>query len=188
MYLFVRGIVTMPVTSQESHQSCICVVRGIVTKSCNKPGKSSVMYLFVRGIVTMPVTSQTSVCICVLEVSLSNKPGKSSVMYLFVRGIVTKSHQSCIVTSQESQSCICVLVISHVFVVRGIVTMPVTSQESHQSCICLLGASYRYQTCNKPGKSSVMYLFVRGIVTMPVTSQESHQSCICVLEVSLPCL
>ena len=64
--------------------------------------------------------------------------------------------------------------------------MPVTSQESHQSCICVL--RYRYHACNKPGKSSVMYLFVRGIVTMPVTSQESHQSCICVLEVSLPCL
>ena len=26
MYLCVRGIVTMPVTSQESHQSCICVL------------------------------------------------------------------------------------------------------------------------------------------------------------------
>ena len=64
--------------------------------------------------------------------------------------------------------------------------MPVTSQESHQSCICLLG--YRYQACNKPGKSSVMYLCVRGIVTKPVTSQECHQSCICVLGVSLPCL
>ena len=68
--------------------------------------------------------------------------------------------------------------------------MPVTSQESHQSCICLLEVSLpcRYHACNKPGKSSVMYLFVRGIVTMPVTSQESHQSCICLLEVSLPSL
>jgi hypothetical protein len=47
---------------------------------------------------------------------------------------------------------------------------------------------YRYQACNKPGKSSVLYSCVRGIVTMSVTSQESHQSCICVLEVSLPWL
>ena len=69
--------------------------------------------------------------------------------------------------------------------------MPVTSQESHQSCICVLEVSLPVMylcACNKPGKSSVMYLCVRGIVTMPVTSQESHQSCICVLGVSLPCL
>ena len=58
----------MPVTSQESHQSCICVLE----VSLPKPGKSSVMYLCVRGIVTMPVTSQEShqSCICVLGVSL----------------------------------------------------------------------------------------------------------------------
>ena len=49
----------MPVTSQESHQSC---------------------HLCVRGIVTMPVTSQEShqSCICVLEVSLA-KPVTSQV-------------------------------------------------------------------------------------------------------------
>ena len=55
----------MPVTSQESHQSCMLEVSLPVTSQV-------IMYLCVRGIVTMPVTSQEShqSCICVLGVSL----------------------------------------------------------------------------------------------------------------------
>ena len=66
--------------------------------------------------------------------------------------------------------------------VKGIVTKPVSSQESERSCICVLWVSlpslyqarkvrghvfvcygYRYLPCTKPGKWAIMYLCVKGI-------------------------
>ena len=104
MYLYVRGIVTKPVSGQESDWSCICVL------GVSLPSQESYWSCICVLGVSLPNQESDWSCICVLgyRYQAHTKPGKWLVMYLCVKSIVTKP-----VPSQESDwSCICVLGVS----------------------------------------------------------------------------
>ena len=148
MYLCVRGIVTKPVTSQESDWSCICVL-GVSLPSLYQARKVIGHVSVCQGYLYQgrKVSGHVSVCQG-YHYQACTKPGKWVVMYLCVRCIVTKP-----VPSQESEwSCICVLGVS----------LPSPYQAWKVSGHVSVCQGYRYQACTQPGKWVVMYLCVRG--------------------------